>query len=172
MKFIKVSTGAVLDELAIRAAHPHTSFPTPLSFEDIDGMGYQRLSEVEPPPHEASTHFPVEGRPVLIDGVWTQTWSISARPVDDVAAIFASRVKAEEHAKKMTGVMFDGVMCSATKDDQAGLLALWVDYASSPASFTPTRFEFSNGNALILTRDNISNVRAVWGLFRRSFFSV
>lgn len=72
---------------------------------------------------------------------------------------------------KLEGVAFEGVMCSATKDDQAGLLAVWMDYVSSPSEFQPTRFDFSNGSKLVLTKDNLPAFRAVWGAFRRQFFS-
>lgn len=87
------------------------------------------------------------------------------------AAAFKAAKVAAQRSSKLAGIEFDGVMCSATKDDQDGLLAVWVDYMGSPNNFLPTRFEFSNGNTLVLTKDNLPSFRAVWGTFRRQFFN-
>lgn len=69
---------------------------------------------------------------------------------------------------KLVGVEFEGVMCSATKEDMWGLsaVALWVQAGNS------TTFEFSNGNTLVLTPDNYQEFVQVWGSFRASFFPV
>jgi hypothetical protein len=88
----------------------------------------------------------------------------------DVAQSCVSPSEWESYLK-LQGVNVEGVMCSATKDDQAGLLAVWVDYMGNPNAFHPTRFEFANGNTLVLTKDNLPNFRAVWGAYRRQFFS-
>lgn len=79
---------------------------------------------------------------------------------------------AEELARvaKITGIEFEGVMCSATKEDQAGLLAVLIAFQMQGASFQPTRFDFSNGNKLVLTKNNIQQFIAVWMPFRNSFF--
>ena len=172
MKFLKNDTGNVMSEHSFRAAHPNTSFPCPLSDADISDLGYSVLIDVKPPAHNPDTHLAVELPPSLLNGVWTQQWLIKERPAAEVAAIAAVKVKAAEQAQKMTGIEFEGVMCSATKDDQAGLLAVWMDYMSSPSEFQPTRFDFTNGNALVLTEDNLPAFRAVWLAFRRQFFSV
>ena len=69
---------------------------------------------------------------------------------------------------KLQGVLFDGVMCSATKEDMWGLasVAPWVQAGNSAA------FEFDNGNVLVLTPENYREFTAVWGVFRASFFPV
>jgi hypothetical protein len=71
---------------------------------------------------------------------------------------------------KLVGVLFEGVMCSATRDDQNGLVAVLTDYQLETATFQPTRFEFANGNSLVITKDNIQAFIAVWKPFRKSFF--
>lgn len=72
---------------------------------------------------------------------------------------------------KMVGIEFQGVMCSATRDDQNGLVAVLTDYQLETATFQPTRFEFANGNSLVITKDNIQAFIAVWKPFRKSFFT-
>ena len=71
---------------------------------------------------------------------------------------------------KITGVEFEGVMCSATRDDQNGLVAVLVAYQMQGENFQPTEFYFANGNTLVLTSQNIEPFTAVWMPFRQSFF--
>ena len=71
---------------------------------------------------------------------------------------------------KLTGIEFDGVMCSATRDDQAGLMAVLMAKQMQGDAFKPTSFYFANGNKLVITKDNIAAFTAVWMPFRQSFF--
>ncbi len=77
----------------------------------------------------------------------------------------------EEVDPKLTGIEFDGVMCSATRDDQNGLMAVFMARQIQGAAFQPTRFQFANGNSLVLSKDNIADFTAVWMPFRQSFFA-
>jgi len=81
------------------------------------------------------------------------------------------RRKAEDEARKWEGVEFEGVMCSATKDDQNGLVSVWVDYQTSPADFDPTEFQFANGSRLLIHKGNVREFAALWRPFRRQFFN-
>ena len=71
---------------------------------------------------------------------------------------------------KITGIEFEGVMCSATRDDQNGLVAVLVAHALQKENFQPTEFYFVNGNTLVLDAQNIEAFTAVWMPFRQSFF--
>jgi|LakMenEpi03Aug12_release.lakeMendotaPanAssembly.Ray.scaffolds.fasta_scaffold1857749_2 hypothetical protein len=71
---------------------------------------------------------------------------------------------------KLVGIEFEGVMCSATMYDQSALLAILVACQLQGANFQPTRFEFANGNSLVITKDNIQAFITVWMPFRQSFF--
>lgn len=73
---------------------------------------------------------------------------------------------------KWVGVEFDGVMCSATRDDQNGLTSVLVVYQLEGQAFQPTRFGFANGNSLVLTKDNLMPFLQVWKPFRQSFFTL
>lgn len=71
---------------------------------------------------------------------------------------------------KMVGIKFDGVMCSATRDDQNGIVALITAYNLAPTKFQPTVFSFVNGNKITLTKDTLMPFLSVWMPFRQSFF--
>lgn len=71
---------------------------------------------------------------------------------------------------KMVGVEFEGVMCSATRDDQNGIVAVVMAYQLHGKAFQSTQFSFVNGNKLTLTAANIQQFLAVWMPFRQSFF--
>jgi hypothetical protein len=73
---------------------------------------------------------------------------------------------------KWKGVEFEGVFCSATKEDQWGLNSLLLMYQMNPSGFHPTRFDFVNGSTLILTKENFHSFQKVWIAFRSSFFTV
>lgn len=72
--------------------------------------------------------------------------------------------------KKIQGVEFEGVMCSATAADQAGLAAVLLAIQLQGAAFKPTRFYFENGNTLVVTLGNWQALANVWLPFRQSFF--
>ena len=80
--------------------------------------------------------------------------------------------RVEELDPKLTGIEFDGVMCSATRDDQSGLMAVLMASQMQGDAFKPTNFFFSNGSKLVITKDNLPAFIAVWMPFRQSFFLV
>ena len=64
------------------------------------------------------------------------------------------------------GVLINGVMCSALKEDQWGLNSIKAFVLAG----TDVPFEFVNGNTLTLTSSNIAAFEAAWIPFRFSFF--
>ncbi|WP_257542554.1 hypothetical protein [Sphingobium sp. CFD-1] len=82
-----------------------------------------------------------------MDGTW-----ILSKPIVDL---------------KLIGVEFEGVMCSATKEDMWGLSSVvpWIESGNS------TAFEFDNGSVLVLTPENYRAFYEVWASFRASFFN-
>ena len=91
---------------------------------------------------------------------------------DNAWAVVDSEAGETVSDPKMTGIEFDGVMCSATSQDQSGLLAVLMAFNMDGASFQPTRFRFSNGNSLVITKDNLLHFMSGWKPFRQSFFAV
>lgn len=80
---------------------------------------------------------------------------------------------AEKTAQKLTGVDFEGVMVSATSEDQHGLNAIWTqDVLAKMAGGTmpAVNFVFENGAKVVLSDENIESFKAVWLPFRMSFF--
>jgi hypothetical protein len=76
--------------------------------------------------------------------------------------------------RKLIGTLINGVMCSATKDDQNGLSALAVGVTlarMSGQAFPATQFSFSNGSKLVITDDNFDSIYSQWVPFRQSFFA-
>lgn len=80
----------------------------------------------------------------------------------------AQAKKAADTAVKLEGVEFEGVMCSATKEDFWGLASVkpWIAGGQS------VPFHFDNGSVLLITPENIEAFEAVWPPFRASFFEV
>ncbi|MBP8135495.1 MAG: hypothetical protein KAY10_04230 [Rhodoferax sp.] len=95
-----------------------------------------------------------------VDGVWAIVPAESASGSPSNLAV----------DPKMTGIEYGGVMCSATMEDQNGLVAVQMAAQMQGASFQPTKFNFENGNSLVLTQQNLAAFAAVWVPFRQSFF--
>lgn len=83
--------------------------------------------------------------------------------------IAIDRAEAEAEHKRR-GIEFEGVMCSATSQDQAGLTAVLLAIQLQGEAFPPTRFYFENGNILVIHLGNYQAFMAVWLPFRQSFF--
>ena len=76
---------------------------------------------------------------------------------------------------KLTGIEILNVMCSATSQDQSGLTAVAMGVTLTRMNgqvFPDTRFEFANGNTLVITDDNFDLIYSTWTPFRQSFFAV
>lgn len=110
--------------------------------------------------------LPVDGEDAPVDTYAEQHahWVSNepARKDDKVLSDYAGHVK----WLKMQGVEFDGVMCSATKEDMWGLNSVEAFVKTG----NPVNFEFDNGNILKLTAKNIDAFYKVWAPFRASFF--
>lgn len=73
---------------------------------------------------------------------------------------------------KLKGVEFEGVMCSATVNDQNGLIAVLTAKQLQGEAFQPTEFQFENESKLVLSSENLDEFISVWMPFRQSFFAV
>jgi uncharacterized pyridoxal phosphate-containing UPF0001 family protein len=110
----------------------------------------------------------------LVNGVRINLGSedIKQDTADQVAAKATARAL---ETSKLTGIEILGVMCSATKKDQTGMLAvgfnkLLADMAGQ--AFPSTKFEFENGTELVITNDNYGAIQDIWVPFRQDFFTV
>lgn len=69
---------------------------------------------------------------------------------------------------KFIGILFEGVMCSATSNDAAGLLQIEAAIRLTGDSLSP--MHFSNGTVHFIGKDNYQAFMSVWVPFRSSFF--
>ncbi len=90
--------------------------------------------------------------------------------VEEIAEAERLAERAAEGARKLAGIEFEGVMCSATGQDQAGLLAVLTAIRLQGAEFRPTQFEFENGSTLVISLNNFQAFMATWVPFRQSFY--
>lgn len=93
------------------------------------------------------------------------SWAIEKQAADALQAVEAS---------KLTGIAILGVMCSATRNDQNGLVAVALEYNmkhGAGQTLSDTVFRFENGNTLTITDANFLSVYSAWAPFRQSFFT-
>lgn len=146
--------------------------PSPIFYAPRDGA--ERLDLTDIP-----------GDPILflachrrVDGLWVPREVV--KPVEPTAEEIAAEAEAEAaaskaneaRARKLTGLLFEGVPCSATSADQSGLMAVLLAIQMQGAAFRPTRFEFENGSELVIHLGNYQAFAAQWMAFRQSFFRV
>jgi len=66
----------------LKQDNPNTSFPASIPEATLNSYGVHTVTETTKPTCDYATHEVVENNPVLTDGVWTQSWSVNARPTD------------------------------------------------------------------------------------------
>jgi len=113
---------------------------------------------------ELAGNVEIDGVPVVAS---IDAYAGSAREAADLAAQAEADAEQAEQVRKLTGIEFEGVMCSATADDMFGLSSVKGYIA---AGIDLPSFLFDNGNKLKLTQANIADFEAVWIPFRASFF--
>lgn len=73
---------------------------------------------------------------------------------------------------KLQGFEFEGVNCSATKEDQNNVIAVLNSYQLQKENFPKIKFTFANGQVLIIHKNNVADFLAAFLSFRQSFFLV
>tara|TARA_R110002153_G_scaffold78418_3_gene200807 strand:+ start:2691 stop:3116 length:426 start_codon:yes stop_codon:yes gene_type:complete len=99
--------------------------------------------------------------------------SIISSDINDLPVLIdyvAPEPSAEEvrNNAMLAGVEFEGVMCSAFKEDQWGLSSVRA-YVLAGSEIP---FKFVNQNVIILNDENLAAFEAVWIPFRASFFVI
>lgn len=69
----------------LRKDNPDVSFPADMSDERMAEFGVGTVAEVARPDYDPVTQNIVEGAPVLIDGVWSQVWTVEAATAEEIA---------------------------------------------------------------------------------------
>ena len=60
--------------------NPNTSFPKPIPDETLAEYGVYPVTQTAKPEHDSITHIAKPSAPELIEGVWTQGWTVEPRP--------------------------------------------------------------------------------------------
>lgn len=111
-----------ITESEIRAAHPQVSFPQIMTPDHVAGLGYFPVESTAIPSYDAVTETVTEGAPQYSGVAWHQTWSIVARPQEQIdAALDAQDRHALMLAAKATG-MFDQLKAASLAQ-----INTWVD---------------------------------------------
>lgn len=123
----QAQTPATLTEVDIRAAHPHTSFPQPLTPADVVGLGYWPVQPTPQPVHDPLTHVCTEVAPVRIDSPdageqWQQAWQVTPRPAAEAAQLQAAHAAQQASAaRQQRTALLQATDWTQLPDVQAGM---------------------------------------------------
>jgi hypothetical protein len=76
----------------LRIDHPETSFPAFPSEQSLAEWGVFPVTSTSPPPLDPMTQEAEWGAPELVDGAWTQTWTVRAKTPEEQAAAMQQRI--------------------------------------------------------------------------------
>jgi hypothetical protein len=112
-----------------------------------------------------------QGLDIRGDKIEKWPYDVAKPTAAKIKLLKAEGVKLQEAEKdkadlKLSGIEFEGVMCSAKSKDMWGLSAI-DNFIRSGNSVS---FRFENGNSLALTPANLDAFQSVWVPFRASFF--
>lgn len=97
-----VITAYPIGQADIRRRFPETSFPKPLEGVDLSNYGVVTVVDTEQPAINTETQKIEEGTPVLVDGVWEQTWNVidfSAAELQEIADQKAASARSERNQR-------------------------------------------------------------------------
>jgi hypothetical protein len=69
----------------LRNDNPQVSFPSNPDDAKLAEFGVVRVSATDPPAHDPITQNVIEGTPVLINGQWSQVWTVEAATAEQLA---------------------------------------------------------------------------------------
>ena len=88
--YVLAPNGAVekypFNAVDLRLANPGTSFPAVMPDELLATWNVLPVTPAAPPAHDPAIEDLLEGTPVLIDGTWTQTWTVRALTPEEIEA--------------------------------------------------------------------------------------
>ncbi len=75
-----------IDVIDLRKKYPNTSFPDDISSVDLTSYGVVTIQKVAKPSYNSRTHKLAEGNPVLENGTWKQSWTVTSLTNDEITA--------------------------------------------------------------------------------------
>lgn len=121
----------------LRADNPQTSFPAEPSDALLAEFGIVPVAPSGRPEVKAIEDV-LEADPMLINGVWTQRWSVAAKPLDDAKPALWEATKARRDSEIEAGVAvpglgtFDSDEKSLANITSASLMALAAKVGNLP----------------------------------------
>ena len=137
MSYIRLSDAVYpVSEGAIRADNPNVSYPIPMP----DSVpGYERVMDAAPPAYDPITQTCTEAAPALVNGTWTQQWTVADLPAEQAAANLAQakarkweQIKAERDRRKDGGTLVTGKWFHSDRDNRIQQIGLVLMGASIP----------------------------------------
>jgi hypothetical protein len=123
----------------LRRDNTQVSFPTTIPDATLAEYGVFPVTPTEQPAYDPMTQSLADGTPTLVDGVWTQTWTITDRTAEEIAQIEAdqwSNVRSERNR-----LLSD---CDWTQLSDAPVdAAAWASYRQSLRDITEQADPFS-----------------------------
>lgn len=88
--YVKIENGAVAsypyDLNRFKAEHSNISFPNIISEETLNSYGVYSVQSIAFPTNvNSKTHIVKRANPILIDGVWTQQYSVVQRSIEEAS---------------------------------------------------------------------------------------
>ena len=74
-----------IDVIDLRQKYPNTSIPDDISKTDLTNNGVVTIKEVQAPAFDSKNQKIKENNPVLENGTWRQSWSITSLTNDEIA---------------------------------------------------------------------------------------
>jgi hypothetical protein len=83
----------------LRNDNPQVSFPSNPDDAKLAEFGVHRVQPTAQPAHDPITQNVIEGTPVLVDGQWSQVWTVEAATAEQIAERQRDAADAEADAE-------------------------------------------------------------------------
>lgn len=99
MDYVKLVNGAPSEwpvvASRIKLENRNISFPTDMSNVDVSGFGFGTFQRVDKPAYDKEYQTCDEVAPVLVDGVYVQTWKVSEKYTPEERAAYDAQKEAD-----------------------------------------------------------------------------
>lgn len=180
MRYAKIENGAVIDYPVtltdIRRLHrAEVSFPREVTSGHVEPFGYMPVAEAAQPAHDTITEAVTESAPILVDGTWTQQWTVTQLAQAEIDAnIVAARTALKEKvtAKRVQveegGTTVGGLPVATDMGSQARLTGALNFVGRNPAR--AIKWKGADGNHVAIDKATIEAMSDAIGEFVAACF--